>query len=98
METVDLVIYVIFITVVIWFSSKVWSNPEEFISRMRLIRNFMYKYSLGLLIPKWVKEYLDNNSNSEIVLARILFIFLYVLIIYIAAVSFFSTSSVLISK
>jgi len=92
MKTTDLFIFLVFVVIVIWHSSQVWTNPEGFVSRMRRIRDSMYRYSFGLLIPKWVKEFLDSNPRSEIILARVMFIFIYLLIFYVAIVSFSSAS------
>lgn len=87
MRTVDFLVFLIFVVVVIWHSSQVWFDPKGFVVRMQHIRAGLHKYSFGLLLPKAVKEYLDNHPENEIVIARAMFIIVYLLVIYIAIVS-----------
>jgi hypothetical protein len=47
----------------------------------------LHRYSLGLIMPKSVKEGFDNNPEFEILLAKISFIIIYIAIIFIAIIS-----------
>lgn len=87
MRTIDFLIFLVFVVAVIWHSSQVFFDPKGFVVRMQRIRVGLYKYSFGLLLPKAVKEYLDNHPEHEILIARVMFVVIYLLIIYIVIVS-----------
>lgn len=87
MDTSTSTLFLFFVLVVIWHSHQVWTDPSAFIKRMQRIRSYLHKYSLGLFLPKSIKEGLDRSPESEILLARIMFVFIYLAIIYIAALS-----------
>jgi hypothetical protein len=54
---------------------------------MRRIRFILHRYSLGLVMPKSVKEGFDNNPEFEILFAKISFVIIYFAIICIAIMS-----------
>lgn len=87
MDTTTIIIYLVFTIVVIWHSHQIWIDPNKFIKRMRRIRFVLHRYSLGLLLPKSVMEGFNDNPEFEILLAKIMFIIIYIAIIFIALFS-----------
>lgn len=83
MSITTFIVFVAFVVTVILHSYSAWTNPDAFINRMKRSRFVLHKYSFGLLIPKSTKDFLDNNPKIEIVLARIMFVVIYILMIYI---------------
>ena len=71
-----------FAIVVVLHSYQVWVDPKSFLKRMGFIRSQLYKYSFGIFLPKWVKESMDSNHESEIILARLCFTIIYICILY----------------
>jgi cytochrome b561 len=86
MNTTSFFVFLVFVAAVVLHSYSAWTNPDAFVNRMKRSRFILHKYSFGLLIPKPTKDFLDNNPKLEIVLARVMFIVIYILIIYIAIV------------
>jgi hypothetical protein len=56
MNTTMFLIFFAIAVAVVLHSYKVWVDPEGFLKRMKCIRSQLHKHSLGILLPKWVKE------------------------------------------
>ena len=65
----------------------VWLDPKGFVPKMQRSRSILNGISFGLLLPEWAQRGLDNTSEPELLLARIMFVVFYFFIGFIAIAS-----------